>query len=726
MERSLYNNARAAFPMQDPGKLREMTSGITDAGWTNGVQNKRQDCLCSTQMGLCIQNSMAADHAYVWTNYQDYRMWARSCDLWYMLYKQPLPADINAVFTVEKRDALIAVVPLRFVEHGKDDRFPYKLYKQTDMQVVTFTVMPVDFMSPTRTHTAWTKLQVASVETHPNASLSEYYPLFNVQALVGLTFEVRDKELLFDNGKLSMDASPVLGTAKNQGVPIPTGTGTFVNGITTLNCKIPSAFTVEISFDRQYQEPILNMVTFESTGVYSWFDSLNKGEGDTLSDLATARKTQDMWKRPYESANDKYNELTKAAKTKVDDDAALDGWWEGYFRTCLRRKLKITAMELANNGAQCQQAPSSAKVRSWLEDSVGITCKLNKKDYSYTATSPASDKENYASCMLQTEELYAIDGEASIPVSPLQATTYIQCVKRNKYFWAQESATDNNMGPGECKRCSGVSTAAHMEVGTCVGKMAYEKDCCLVCKAGYFPKPLPNNESDPNTCVKACGTNRYFSVTGDGICRNCQNGEFSASGAETRCTRCGPNEWSRPSAVGCHFCGYLQQVNARFDGCVKCGPNQYVDVEEKRGGGCVTCSEGTYFTKVDGTKDRWGCLPCPPGFFRGDTTVQACVQCGSMQYQPRNGSTTCLTCARGFFPNPLHTNCSECKLNTSLLPYARFALDSVQACMLECDPQRAWSSGASAETVGGCRPCSERVPAVGYYQVIPLLLSFSL
>jgi len=437
-------------------------------------------------------------------------------------------------------------------------------------------------------------------------------------------------------------------------------------------------------------------------------------------------KGKSNWEMVQDSARGLSNQITNNIKTKVDDDAALDGWWEGYFRTCLRRKLKITAMDLASNGAQCQQAPSSAKVRSWLEDSAGITCKLNNKDFSYTTASPASDKESYASCMLQTEELYAIDGEASIPVSPLQATTYIQCVKRNKYFWAQESTTDNNMGPGECKRCSGVSTAAHMEVGTCVGKMAYEKDCCLVCKAGYFPKPLPNNESDPNTCVKACGTNRYFSVTGDGICRNCQNGEFSASGAETRCTRCGPNEWSRPSAVGCHFCGYLQQVNAKFDGCVKCGPNQYVDVEEKRGGGCVSCSEGTYFTKVDGTKDRWGCLPCPPGFFRGDTTVQACVQCGSMQYQPRNGSTTCLTCARGFFPNPLHTNCSECKLNTSLLPYARFALDSVQACMLECDPQRAWSSGASAETVGGCRPCSERVPAVGYYQVIPLLLSFSL
>ena len=366
LDENLYFNAMAAFGfnngwIRDPGTLYEMSGPID-----NNRGGTRMDCMCYPGFG-CIRLTLKASSG------DAFPKWAKMCELWYMLDKQWNAANVLhaikpfldvqwPIMTQDGKRSLFAVVPLRLQPHTanglQDEQFPYGDYKNDHLQVLTVLVRPVDFISSGGTSTLWTKFKVESVLVNGNATLSQYYSLFRLDgALMGKTLAVDSSSLLLE-GIGALDAAAALAARKT--VPVRKSNGDKVFGIKSFECTVPASLTLSITFERQYQRPILNMVNFKATNDFSWFD---KYQGGTDPEYNRSTTSSFVYGRVYNDAKSQVQGLTNG--NSVDVDSLQDGWWNGFFRTCMRRKISVTAIDTASQTSRCMQAPSTSVVRQW-------------------------------------------------------------------------------------------------------------------------------------------------------------------------------------------------------------------------------------------------------------------------------------------------------------------------------------------------------------------------
>ena len=407
LDEDLYFNAMAAFGfnngwIRDPGTIYSMHVAIT-----NNRGESRQDCECWWGTG-CVKSSRAADFYDITNSPRDQENWfkyARMCELWWMLRKQLKAAKTTRsskasnsvqwpVMTVDSRRSLFAVVPLRLQPHTnngvQDEQFPYGQYKNDNLQVLTILVRPVDFISSGGTSTLWTKFKVESVVVDGNATLSQYYSLFRLDgSLVGKNLTVDSSTFLLEGGAV-LDAAAALAARKT--VPVRKSNGDKAFSIKSPDCMAPASLTLSITFERQYQRPVLSMVSFEAANDLSWYKHY---EGD---------HTQDWYKTFKGSVTTSFTD-----GKSVDDDSLQDGWWNGFFRTCLRRKISVTTIDTTTQTSRCMQAPSTAVVRQWATNCAGAADCTAADGTKFPCGATEDTRKKYARCMIMTTTTYALD-----------------------------------------------------------------------------------------------------------------------------------------------------------------------------------------------------------------------------------------------------------------------------------------------------------------------------
>ena len=373
---------------------------------------------------------------------------------------------------------------------------------------MSFTVSPEDFVSYSKSSTVWSKLKVEKVTRHVNVSSNEYGELFNMNALVDVVFTVQENTLVFENVG-SVDASSFLSTRNGQPMRVSTGTGQYVRGIKTSNCNIPASFTLKVSFARQYQSEVLNVYTFQAVkDVNSWID-IQKSKASELKDGDdgdTEWRAEEGSKMFQGYAYDTWKGL--GANTNMETDSVNDGFWSGYFRTCLRRGMQVTGMTTSNDNARCLPAPTTHKVRSWLNCEETETCGVNP-NVKVCGTTDVTRKA-YAICKIQNWGSYAEDAYSGkkFNIGVTQAGVYVNCaLEKTGMHWVQDEATDT---PGDCRPCKKEKLEPHFVMGKCP-LTNKEDDCCKVCATGYMHPPLSNGQVDTTVCKKPCGANRYLS-----------------------------------------------------------------------------------------------------------------------------------------------------------------------------------------------------------------------
>ena len=408
LDEDLYFNAMAAFPFRDPGKMFEMWLYIT--GNEVPIQ-KRADCKCYMGHGCIVQTRIAdiRDAGNVERkNLDNYNAYGRACELWWMLSTQldnaktarPKGASNGAqwpVMTVDSKRSLFSVVPLRLAPHSnngvQDEQFPYGDYKSDHLQVLTLIVRPVDFISSGGTSTLWTKFKVESVVVNGNATLSQYYSLFRLDgSLTGKTLAVDSSTFLLEGGAV-LDAAAALAARKT--VPVRKSNGEKAFGINSFECTVPASLTMSISFERQYQNPILSISNYEATNDLSWFKYYETAH------------TDDLYKQFKNSAQSAIQGLTNG--NSVDVDSLQDGWGNGFFRTCMRRKISVTAIDTATQTSRCMQAPSTAVVRQWATNCAGAAYCTAADGTKYPCGATEDTRKKYARCMIMTTTTYALD-----------------------------------------------------------------------------------------------------------------------------------------------------------------------------------------------------------------------------------------------------------------------------------------------------------------------------
>ena len=428
-----------------------------------------------------------------------------------------------------------------------------------------FTVIPVNYVSASATSTVWTQFQVSSVVRHVNASYNEYGVLFDLSDLVGMVLNVQ--ATTFASAKTSefestvLDASPILNSRNRQPKKVSTGTGQAVSGLSTSNCNLPSSFTLMVSFERQHQEPMMNIYKFPPSGETSWFERTRAGStqpfmnspfsfdtvvtpvtfiqnaamseliriGATTAELvrlgiapwiyaipviqnlhlvidATTKAIEnDAWNWVTGSAKGKYEDAQRSGKKDVETDAVNDGLWQAYFRTCLRRKLQVTGMEIGDT-ARCLEAPPTHKVREFLNCAVGKTCGA-----SIVCGTSDESRRAYAICKIKEYGSYAEDSNTgqAYTFSDTQAGVYVMCAReRTGMHWVQDVVAEaGKRGPGSCRPCSGAKLPNHFVMGVCPTTNKVD-DCCAVCKSGYMHPPTKDGGVDVTVCQSPCGANR--------------------------------------------------------------------------------------------------------------------------------------------------------------------------------------------------------------------------
>ena len=409
LDEDLYFNAMADFGLSD-GWIRDPGTTFTMRYMIDRNQGQsRVDCKCWYGHG-CIRFTAVADildAADVQKkNWETFNKYARSCELWWMLKWQLDAAKTtrsskasNSVqwpaMTVDSKRSLFAVVPLRLQPHTanglQDEQFPYGDYKNDHLQVLTVLVRPVDFISSGGTSTLWTKFKVESVVVDGNATLSQYYSLFRLDgSLTGKTLAVDSSTFLLEGGAV-LDAAAALAARKT--VPVRKSNGDKVFGIKSFECTVPASLTMSISFERQYQNPILSISNYEATNDLSWFKYYETAH------------TDDLYKQFKNSAQSAIQGLTNGKS--VDVDSLQDGWGNGFFRTCMRRKISVTAIDTATQTSRCMQAPSTAVVRQWATNCAGECTAADGTKFPCGATEDTRKK--YARCMIMTTTTYALD-----------------------------------------------------------------------------------------------------------------------------------------------------------------------------------------------------------------------------------------------------------------------------------------------------------------------------
>ena len=401
LDEDLYFNAMAAFGfnngwIRDPGTLYEMSGPIE-----NNRGGKRMDCMCYPGFG-CITLTLRASNA------DAFPKWAKMCELWYMLDRQlanakntrPDRASNGAqwpIMTQDSKRSLFAVVPLRLQPHTNngvpDEQFPYGDYKNDNLQVLTVIVRPVDFISSGGTSTLWTKFKIESVLVNGNATLSEYYSLFRLDgSLTGKTLAVDSSTFLLEGGAV-LDAAAALAARKT--VPVRKSNGEKAFGINSFECTVPASLTMSISFERQYQNPILSISNYEATNDLSWFKYYETAH------------TDDLYKQFKNSAQSAIQGLTNGKS--VDVDSLQDGWGNGFFRTCMRRKISVTAIDTTTQTSRCMQAPSTAVVRQWATNCAGAADCTAADGTKFPCGATEDTRKKYARCMIMTTTTYALD-----------------------------------------------------------------------------------------------------------------------------------------------------------------------------------------------------------------------------------------------------------------------------------------------------------------------------
>jgi len=188
----------------------------------------------------------------------------------------------------------------------------------------------------------------------------------------------------------------------------------------------------------------------------------------------------------------------------------------------------------------------------------------------------------------------------------------------------------------------------------------------------------------PARCAPRCKVGQWMSRNG---CRDCPAGWYGIKAGRTEEESCAP----------CPR-GYYTREPGESE-CIIAPAGWYVD---KMNSSMPTrCPMGTTNMR-EGATSRAECLSCPEGTFGFDTS-RSCERCPKGTITATSGSSSCVKCDPGTYPNPAATACLACPLGT-------YNSGTWESC-LPCQP------GTFANVTGSasCRSCAPGTeqPAAG-------------
>lgn len=184
-------------------------------------------------------------------------------------------------------------------------------------------------------------------------------------------------------------------------------------------------------------------------------------------------------------------------------------------------------------------------------------------------------------------------------------------------------------------------------------------------------------------CPVGMGVNPRGS-SGDGSCKNCGSGWFSADDTTT-CTQCdeGTISPSSENTAACTECLSGTYSNSNQNACVDCGDM----FSENRATVCTICQVGSI--KPDAVSP---CEICPAGTHELDFTH--CMACPAGKFSANAGSSECTDCETGkIAANTEQTQCVSCGIGTEeidhircdICPVGKFTSPTVNGCNV-CQP----------------------------------------
>mmetsp|Transcript_64250 Transcript_64250/g.177746 ORF Transcript_64250/g.177746 Transcript_64250/m.177746 type:complete len:238 (+) Transcript_64250:1474-2187(+) len=155
-------------------------------------------------------------------------------------------------------------------------------------------------------------------------------------------------------------------------------------------------------------------------------------------------------------------------------------------------------------------------------------------------------------------------------------------------------------------------------------------------------------------CSESCKSGTYNNITGAAACTACQSGYVSNHSMAISCQAC-------PAGRAAPATGSRQ--------CAVCNAGFYSRSGETS---CTKCDGGTW--SGEGSSE---CTKCEPGKWSETGTADKCKDCPVGEYQPKNGSTSCLPCQLllGESSSEGSARCNNCRVRYYSNGEQRSALD---------------------------------------------------
>ena len=224
---------------------------------------------------------------------------------------------------------------------------------------------------------------------------------------------------------------------------------------------------------------------------------------------------------------------------------------------------------------------------------------------------------------------------------------------------------------------------------------------CKSCDEGKFSIAI--GASGSHTCLN-CSIGSVQNIKGSAFCLPCTPGRYNTRAGGTRCVECAVGRSSTEIARNrtCQACPLGKfQPSLAATSCTSCIPGKYQSElqqtkckncregrsspEIARNRTCQDCLNGSYTLESGQSKCRecgagkfgQGCLECPVGFFRMESTPTDLCQVCELNYTSRSGAATCNGCEPGRYGSEPGI-CTEC-------PTGFYQDSKTQGSCLSCD-----------------------------------------
>ena len=271
------------------------------------------------------------------------------------------------------------------------------------------------------------------------------------------------------------------------------------------------------------------------------------------------------------------------------------------------------------------------------------------------------------------------NGSAACTACPWNATSPAASVNFSACLCTPGFDGTNISGVG-CVACAQGEYKQGTHNGGCIacpnftstlGEAAMSENSCL-CVPGRF---LSSLSAGGLGCVP-CAQGSYKDVIDNGACEFCPAGSFAfTTGADnvSQCD-CTPGYTSPQNLNGsdCAACGAGKFKNATgAQACFQCPQGTYTEIDARAlvdVAQCQDCPEGLTSSPLQNGLglngsclnecavgltgrpfDDDGCVPCEPGFFKGEPGEAACVPCEAGTFQSHTASSACVSCRAGTY-----------------------------------------------------------------------------